>query len=101
MQINSSGNHESTFIEIQLSNKKNLIVGCIYRHPNSGISTDDFLNYHLDPILQKISDENKQCVLMGDFNIDLLKINTNNDSIEFFNTLNSHFFSPYVVEPTR
>ena len=101
LQFNSPGNFESTFIEIHFPRKKSLVVGCIYRHPSSAILIPEFIDLHLDPILQKIGAENKLCVLMGDFNVDLLKINSHNDSNEFFNNLSSHFFSPYVLEPTR
>ena len=38
---------------------------------------------------------------MGDFNIDLLKYHTDNNSITFFNNLSSHFFTPHVLQPTR
>ena len=55
----------------------------------------------MDPFLQKISDENKQCVLMGDFNSDLLKCDSNNDSNSFYNILSSNFFTPYGLQPTR
>ena len=89
------------FIEIIFPNKKNLIVGCIYRHPTSSISIQDFSNIHLDPILQKISLEKKQCVLMGDFNVDLLKVEINNDCNLFYNNLSSYFYSPYILQPTR
>ena len=61
----------------------------------------DFNTKHIDTLLQTISDENKQCVLMGDFNIDLLKCDTNNDSNLFLNNLSSNFFTPYVLQPTR
>ena len=101
LQINSPGNHESIFIEIQLPKKKNLIIGCIYRHPSSHISVQDFTNQHLEYTLQKITVENKQCVLMGDFNVDLLKINPHSESNEFYNNLSSYFFTPYILEPTR
>ena len=36
---------------------------------------------------------------MGDFNVDLLKTNSHNDSNEFLNNLNSHF--SYILQPTR
>ena len=62
LQINSPGHYESKFIEINFPRRKNLIVGS--RHPSSDISIQDFANIHLDPTLQKISAENKQCVLM-------------------------------------
>ena len=72
LQLNSPSNHESTFIEIILPNKTKLITGCIYRHPSSKISVNVFSNEHLEPILQKNSKERKECVLMGDFNVDFL-----------------------------
>ena len=92
LQINSPSDFESMFIEIQFPKKKNLIIGCVYRHPTSNISVQDFTNLHLDTILQKISLENKQCALMGDFNVDLLKTDSNNESNLFYNNLSSHFF---------
>ena len=56
---------------------------------------------HLDPVLQKISLEKKQCALMGDFNVDLLKSDINNDSNIFYNNMYSHSFTPYILQPTR
>ena len=100
LQINSPGDFESIFIEIQFPKKKNLVIGCVYRHPSSDISIQDFTDLHLSPVLQKVSTENKQCVLMGDFNVDLLKINSHNHSNEFYNNLTSHFFTPYILQPT-
>ena len=38
---------------------------------------------------------------MGDFNIDLPKIDTNDDTDQFFNNLSPHFFSPFVLQHTR
>ena len=101
LQLNSPTNYESIFIEIFFPNKRNLIVGCIYRHPTSKIPVEDFTNLHLDPILHKISIEKKQCVIMGDFNIDLLKYHNDINSMTFFNNLSSHLFTPYILQPTR
>ena len=68
LNLNSPGNFEAMFIEIILPDRKNLIIGCIYRH-GSGIPLRDFTNDHLEPILEIISNENKECMLMGDFNV--------------------------------
>jgi len=38
---------------------------------------------------------------MGDFNINLLKIDTNVAVNDFFNTMSSSFFTPFVLQPTR
>ena len=61
----------------------------------------EFNQCFIDPLLHKINSENKQCILMGDFNIDLLKCETHEDSNAFLNSLFSSFFTPYVLQPTR
>ena len=38
---------------------------------------------------------------MGDFNIDLLKLESHSATDSFLNTLGSHFFQPYILQPTR
>ena len=96
LQINSPSDHVPIFMEIKFPNKKNLVVGCVYRHPNSNISVHDFTYVLLDSILKKLSGENKQCILMGDFNINL-KINTNDSYNSFYNSLSSHFFTPFIL----
>ena len=44
-----SGEFESTFLEIVLPGKKNLIIGCIYRHPSSNLTVDQFNNDYIEP----------------------------------------------------
>ena len=61
---------ESTFTEISYKNLK-IIVGCIYKHP--GLATTKFTNEYLHLIIEKVSREKKKLVLLGDYNIDLLK----------------------------
>jgi len=92
---------ESTFVEIILPKKKNLILGCIYRHPNSTVNINEFTINFLEPVLNTISAENKTCALMGDFNIDLLKCNIKDDINVYYNSLSSNFFAPYVLHPSR
>ena len=59
---------ESLFVEITVPHGKNIIVGSVYRPPNQ--NTAFFL--HKFDILSRISKDNKQCYVMGDFNLDLL-----------------------------
>ena len=63
---------ESNFIEIINKDKKNYMVGCIYKHPR--MLTHQF-NDMLTPILEKISLKNKGYV-MGDFNITFMDYET-------------------------
>ena len=61
---------KSTFIKIISKNEKNMLEGCIYKHPKQTIF--GFLDKHLLPLLEKLSRENKQILIMGDFNINFL-----------------------------
>ena len=73
----------------------------VYRHPSSLISIEEFTKNYLDPVLQKLSSENKICTLMGDFNINLLQTETRAGSSYFYNTMLSNVFAPYILQPTR
>ena len=60
---------ESTFIEIKMKKGKNIIIGCIYKHPN--LETEQFNEYFLKELSEKLlKEKNKEIILMGDFNID-------------------------------
>lgn len=71
---------ESVFIELPRANETNIIIGTIYRPPNTNIQV--FIA-ELNRVLAKLSNEQKPCYLMGDFNIDLLKYQHHNDTSEF------------------
>ena len=90
--------YESVWIEIKNKNSKNIVCGCIYRHPSQ--QTSEF-NKYLDSTLKIISDENKEIYLCGDFNIDLLKIDDSKHNLEFYNLLNCYGILPLIVQPTR
>ena len=101
LEINNDTNHESSFIELKFNSKKDMIIGCIYRHPSASISISDFADKHIEPILNKISLENKPCMIMGDYNINLLMTDSNNAYNNFYNTFSSNHFSPFVLQPSR
>ena len=60
-----------------------------------------FNNYFLNPILEKIGTENKEVMLLGDFNIDLLKVEQENNNNNFLDILGSSMFLPQIILPTR
>ena len=92
---------ESVWIEIKNKNSKNIICGCIYRHPKTLISDFSEFNKYMDKTLNKIVQENKEIYICGDFNIDLLKMNDFDSHLEFYTLLNSHGLLPFIVQPTR
>ena len=61
---------EPIFIQISFDKKKKIIVGLIYRHPH--IPINDFCDNFLIKCLNKIALLDNTCILMGEFNIDLL-----------------------------
>ena len=63
MNISQIKQLESTFIEIVNENRKNTIVGCIYKHPNMAIT--EFISDFLEPLLSKISLEKKKSYSLG------------------------------------
>lgn len=69
-----------------------------YRHPNA--NPDIFINY-IDSSIDKIQREGKLCVILGDFNFDLLKFETHSVTDNFMNILGTHFFLPHILQPTR
>ena len=57
---------ESTAIEIINFKKSNIVVSYVYEHPNMDVLDFSSLANHF---LDKISKEQKQFLLLGDFNI--------------------------------
>ena len=57
---------ESTFNEIINPKKSNIVIGCLYKHPNMDVL--DFKNNYLRQIFEIISKEQKQVFLLGNFN---------------------------------
>ena len=89
---------ESVFVEIISPNSRNIIIGNIYRSHHTDI---DSFNRDLSNSLDKISDENKDCYVSGDFNLDLLRYDSVNVVNEFVNNFYSHNMYPLIDRPTR
>ena len=89
---------ETLFVEITVPKGKNIIVGSVYRPPNYNAAS--FLDKFND-ILSYISKDNKQCFVLGDFNLDLLQYDRHLATQEFVDSLFSHAFIPLISNPTR
>ena len=98
IQICQSKELESVFIEFINKKGRSAIVGCINRHPC--IDPKEFNETFLKILLEDLSYENKNVILMGDFNIDILQYDTNKDSEHFLDEMNSKLL-PYIVSPSR
>ena len=93
---------KSVFIEIINSKGKNTIVHCIYRHTCINcINAIEFVDIYLSELFRKFSKEDKTILLMGDFNIVLLKYDHITDSVSFLDSLYTNFLMPYIPTPSR
>ena len=85
---------ESCFIELSINQKK-FLIGGLYRAPDTHTNLfTEKLNEMLEPLKN-----NHQIILLGDFNVDLLKNIpcTNNFQL----CLQSNYLVPTITEPTR
>lgn len=62
---------------------------------------DDFNTNYFEQTLDKISAENKDVFLLGDWNIDLMKTNEDKNINEFYDIITSNLMVPHIILPTR
>ena len=89
--------YEGLLVKIGLENST-CLVGVVYRPP--GRSMVEF-NVEIEELLLHITKGTKNLILIGDFNIDLLKINEHKETNAFYNCLTSHQLIPTITRPTR
>ena len=98
LKIFDEGKFESIFIEIAQKNRKNIVVGEIYRVP--GTNEREFLEKY-DSIITKIKSEHKHVIIGTDQNLDYLKINSHANTMKFFETNLANNVIPTIYKPTR
>ena len=86
------------FVEITQQRSKNILVGCHYRHHTD---LNNFNSSYLKNLMEKLNEQNnKPCVFMGDFNVNLLAYGDHKDTENFYDILSSLSFQPLVLQPT-
>ena len=61
----------------------------------------EFNEKYLGPLMERITNENKTIFLLGDFNIDLMKSETEMNTQNFFDMITSNLMVPHIIYPTR
>ena len=91
---------EGMFIEIENLNKT-VIIGNIYRPPReSNHEISQFID-ELNITIQNRKLRNKNFILSGDFNINLLKLNEKQVYANYFDMLTTNSLLPNITHPTR
>ena len=96
---------ESIWVEIKENINKNLLLGCVYRSPNS---TDENTK-QLNTFISGLADiKNTELILVGDFNYPHIKwdaegtaTTTEKRSIEFIEQTRNAYLVQHISEPTR
>ena len=66
------------------------------------MNPQEFNSLSLKSLTNKLSKEsNKEIMLLGDFNIDFIKTNTNNNASEFLDIIYSSYLIPHITCSTR
>ena len=78
-----------------------IVIGNIYRPPRNLLENFKTFYNELEPILQKLNSNTPETIIAGDFNIDLLKIDTNATFSDFFDLVTTHNFIPKITLLTR
>ena len=76
----------------------NILITCIYRPHATNV---DIFNLQLDTLLHTIKAKRNISMVLGDFNIDLLKIHSHTPTTDFYNTIVAHGLTPTITKPTR
>ena len=90
---------EDLWVEIANDNGEKHIISVIYRHPGGDVKQ---FTEQLENTLSKIkNDKTIKNIITGDFNIDLIKFDLNDNTNEHLNTVLKNGFIPTILLPTR
>ena len=76
------------------------MIGMIYRPNTQSRANLDIFSSTLTDIIDVIEDERKPCVMLGDFNINLLQYRNNNKTTCYVYKIISIGFVPLIQYPT-
>ena len=96
LSIFKEGLIESVFVELIREGRKNDLIGVVYRPPGGNLVE---FNKEISKILSLTKSDS--CFIMGDFNVDLLKLNKHTPTNEFMSEFTTQGFFPLISLPTR
>lgn len=88
---------ESVAVEIELEQNKNIVVACVYRKPGSKMEI--FID-KLEEMIHGLNNK-RNIVICGDYNIDLLKVDSHIQNSDFVETIYKNGLYPLITKPSR
>ena len=90
---------ELIFIEMLKLDLPGGTVGIIYKHPSMSLPTFNVESFA--PLLKNLNKENKEVILTGDFNVNLLNFGKKRGTHQFLEELFHNNYTPQITLPTR
>ena len=97
LQIHSPKELESVFIELLIPSKPSLVLGTIYKYPN--MQHFKFNSDFMKKLLNKIGLEKKRSLIVGDFNLNLIKHRQITGVNQFVEVMLTNHFLPQITFP--
>ena len=88
---------EAICIEVKQAKSKPILIASVYRPPNT--STEIFEKIEI--LMQNLDQENKEVIILGDFNCDLLSSTISNHTRKFLDLIEVFQFDQAITQPTR
>ena len=87
---------ESCWVEFTREKEKNIVIGCIYRHPSRDCAK---LHNALKAQLSNLNNQSKEVFVLVDININFLNYNRDNKISDYLDMLLDYM--PLITKPTR
>ncbi|CAB4026053.1 Hypothetical predicted protein [Paramuricea clavata] len=94
-------NIESLWVEVNFPHSRGFLVGTFYQPPESSRYYNDAFMDHFEDSAEKAISNNKEVILLGDFNCNLAKGSLNGNGKRLTSTLRSLGFCQLIKEVTR
>ena len=92
---------ENLWYEVDLPNIGKTIIAVIYKHPNSTVEGLKYFRKKLETNFRKINKKGQKCAILGDINIDSIKIMSDDNTKQFFEACLLNNFIPVTTLPSR
>ena len=92
---------ENIWYQANLKTIGKTVIAVIYKHPNSSVKGLEYFRESLKTSIKKVNEEKLNLIILGDINIDGLRVNQNNNVKQFFTMTLDNDVLPVITIPTR